>query len=160
MSDWIMGIDPGISGAICLLNTKTKEQKVYDMPLYTVTLKSKKKRKKVDGVGVKQICLMHRIKKCFIEEVGGMPGQGGMTSFNFGHAYGSVLGVLDALGIVYDTIRPQVWKKYYSLAKDKSASISLASELSTNGSKDWWLKKHDGRAEAFLIANYGKEELI
>ena len=87
-----------------------------------------------------------------LERVHSMPRQGVATTFAFGAAYGCAL----ALGNMFDEpavlVTPNQWKKFYGLDADKNKSSALA--------RDMWptapikLKKHNGRAEALLIANY------
>jgi crossover junction endodeoxyribonuclease RuvC len=52
-------------------------------------------------------------------------------------------------------VRPNIWKKAIGCPKDKDMARMLASRLLPQHSDNWPLKKHDGRAEAALIALYG-----
>jgi len=53
-------------------------------------------------------------------------------------------------------VRPQAWKKKMGLiGKDKTASRGLARELFPQYAERFKLVKHDGLAEAALIARYG-----
>lgn len=86
-----------------------------------------------------------------------MPKQGIASSFSFGVSFGSILSVLHAMHIPLEFVTPIVWKRSYGLSKDKHATLHkarlmfLAAELH--------LAKHDGRAEALLLAEYGRRRL-
>ena len=73
--------------------------------------------------------------------------------FTVGLGYGAWLGVLATLRLPYTAVRPVVWKKAFSLGKDKEASRLRAMQLYPGA--DLRLKKHHGRAEALLLAHYG-----
>jgi hypothetical protein len=81
-----------------------------------------------------------------------MPAQGIASAFQFGVGFGSLLGVLQALHIRIELVTPAVWKRSYGLGKDKHASLHKARLLFPTA--DLHLAKHDGRAEALLLAHY------
>lgn len=91
---------------------------------------------------------------CGIESVHSMPEQGVASSFAFGVGFGMWLGILSALKIPYTLVTPQRWKKTLmdGMGKDKDASRVVAMRLFP--SADLHLKKHHGRADAILIAEY------
>jgi crossover junction endodeoxyribonuclease RuvC len=57
-------------------------------------------------------------------------------------------------------VKPQKWKKHFSLDKDKDKSRALANRRFPDNHQDFARKKDDGRAEAALIALYGAEVLL
>jgi crossover junction endodeoxyribonuclease RuvC len=65
------------------------------------------------------------------------------------------LGVMAALRMPYTPVRPVVWKKAFSLGKDKEASRLRAQQLFP--SADLRRKRDHGRAEALLLAWYGRQ---
>jgi len=54
---------------------------------------------------------------CVLEEVSGFAGKGqpGSAMFTFGEHYGFTKGVVQALGIRLELVRPQVWQKTFGL---------------------------------------------
>jgi crossover junction endodeoxyribonuclease RuvC len=54
-----------------------------------------------------------------VEKVGAMPKQGVSSTFKFGAAYGSILGILAALKIRTILVSPTVWKGHFALGADK-----------------------------------------
>jgi crossover junction endodeoxyribonuclease RuvC len=87
-----------------------------------------------------------------IERVSAMPRQGVASSFQFGVGFGSVLGVLQAMHCRVELVTPASWKKGLGLSSDKHASLYKARLLFPFA--DLRLAKHDGRAEALLIAHW------
>ena len=152
-----LGIDPGLTGAIALLNGD-ELIKLWDMPL---TERRSGKGQEVNPyllsdiiAEVREISANHALT-AQIEEVGAMPGQGVTAMFGFGMSFGIVRGVLAAHGISTTAVRPQAWKKRFSLIrKDKDASRALAIERFPEHSRELSRKKDNGRADAIFIALY------
>ncbi len=147
----ILGIDPGLSGAICFLDSGTVE--TFDMPTFE-TIKSGRKRREVNAAELARIIADRNPDKAIIELVGAMPGQGVSSMFNFGRSFGAVEGVIAALQIPVTKVRPAKWKRDMGLSKDKGESRRRASEIYPAASEQFKLVKHDGRAEAALLATY------
>ena len=64
-------------------------------------------------------------------------------------------GIGAALELETHTVRPQEWKKYYGLTKNKQESIDLALEHFPSLDTEITKISDDGLAEAVLIAEYG-----
>ena len=89
-----------------------------------------------------------------------MPGQGVTSMFHFGKSAGYIEGVLKALGISFELIPPQRWKKRFGLHSDKQESIDLCIQMFPDADllpTPRCRKPSDGMAEALLIAAYGQE---
>jgi crossover junction endodeoxyribonuclease RuvC len=151
-----IGIDPGVSGAIALLNSKGECLHVEDMP--TMILNGKKQQ--VNAVELARMLeRWHNLSKeplvAFLEAVSAMPGQGVSSMFNFGMGYGIVQGVLATQRIPFVLVRPQQWKKRAGLiGAEKDKARTIAQQLFP--SVDLSRKKDIGRADAILIAKYGE----
>ena len=156
----IIGIDPGLSGAIALLDHNGKLLDVVDMPTRRLGVAGKK-RQVDEGELTKLLTEFNNIPRgCFavLEQVNGNPiggnKKGSVGAFNFGMGYGVIKGVLGAVGIEYTTTPPKAWKyKARLIGRDKKASIARALEYYPDAPLT--LVKHDGRAEAILIARFG-----
>lgn len=152
MVELIIGVDPGLSGGIAVFYPRRMELVTCEIP----TLKSGVKNKK--EVDIYSVCdfldIWEKPVHCraVIEKVSAMPGQGVTSMFNFGQSYGIMKGLLAAHRFPIEYISPQKWKRDLKLGKNKDESRELASRIFPDNSKDWKLKKHDGRAEAALIA--------
>jgi len=157
MNTWILGVDPGLSGAMAMLNAGAVD--VFDIPTTTRTVNKKEKRQ-IDPYQLSAWLEIQRplIKFAVVEQVGTMPGQGVTSAFNFGFTTGCIHGIIAACGIEIRTVPPQVWKRKYGLlGQNKDASRGEASRRFPQFTHLWQLKKHDGRAEAALLALYGSE---
>lgn len=99
---------------------------------------------------------------CCLEHVGAMPGQGVTSMFHFGENFGFIQGVLMAYGIPYELVRPQKWKKEFSITGDKNTSIAVAQRLFPNVNllpTERCRKPHDGMAESLLMAEYARRRM-
>jgi crossover junction endodeoxyribonuclease RuvC len=152
----VVGIDPGLSktskGGIGFVDGD-KLIDTIDMPGLTFGNLS---YPIVDG-----LCVYRWIKDCdpdeiVIEMVGSRPEQGVSSTFKFGAAYGSVVGVALATEYPVRLVAPQVWKRRAGLiGLPKNAALDLARKLWPDDAHLFKLKKYIGRADASLIARYG-----
>lgn len=152
---YFLGIDPGLSGALAFYDPRTNQLEVFDMPTYTITSGGKQRRR----IDLHQLVRTVRIfaphtEHAIIEEVGAMPGQGVTSMFSFGFSAGAVQMAVVASSIRFEMVTPRVWKGAMKLKTNKDESRRLASRLMPKHSELWKLVKHDGRAEAALLAYY------
>jgi crossover junction endodeoxyribonuclease RuvC len=150
-----IGIDPGLSGAVAILDQAGELVSVTDLPVIRDLSLAW-----IDGGSLQSIilgALQGRTAGAIIERVSSMPGQGVASSFQFGVGFGSVLSVLQALHIPLEFVTAAVWKRSYGLGKDKHASLHKARLLYP--AAELHLAKHHGRAEALLVARYSLNRL-
>lgn len=87
-----------------------------------------------------------------------MPRDGVASAFRFGYGAGVIQGIFDALEIKTLKIKPSVWKNAKGLNSNKKYSIDLARKLFPDYREHYFrLLKHDGRAEAAILAHYASE---
>jgi len=153
----IFGIDPGVSGAISILENK-KVIEVFEMP---TMIDGKKNKKQVNGSQLTNIIkekLNEYKEKEFVvvvEHVNAMPGQGVTSMFNFGQSFGVIKGICSALSLPIYFVRPIKWKKYFNLIKtNKDASRTKVIEIYPQISDKISRKKDSNKADAILIARY------
>jgi hypothetical protein len=165
----LIGCDPGIKGALAFLYDNGR-QAVEDMPTRTVS-RSGSIRNEVDPVRL-QAMLRHRVpadeKGLVVMEsahafmgsgkrVGSMASQASLAATK---AVVCAICELNGLDIAYVT--PQAWHAFFGIRKTetsdtKKQSLELARKLF--GNEFCPLAKHDGRADALLIARYGQRTL-
>ncbi len=146
-----IGIDPGLSGAIAVLDNE-KCIGIWDMP----TMQKSKGKNQVDPYQLSDLLRQINPVMAWVELVSAMPGQGVTSMFSFGEGCGVIRGCLAAKLIPFQYILPREWKAYFKLkGKDKQASIPAAKQLIPSSSEWIHLKKHSGRADALLIAKFG-----
>jgi hypothetical protein len=157
----VIGIDPGVSGAIGWLADGTPGG-VMDMP--------RRACGRVDGRRLsgelRGLLQQHTGADVLVvhEHVCGFRKQGGSSQFEFGQADGIVRGVVEALGLRWIEVRPQKWKKHYRLVKPrggeapgKGASRTLAISLWPDKALHLLKARDHGRAEALLLARWAIE---
>lgn len=67
-------------------------------------------------------------------------------------------GIGTALGYRVETVRPQEWKGYFNLGRDKQLSLDLAKERFPILAHEFKrVTRDDGKAEALLLALFAKE---
>ncbi len=164
----IFGIDPGVSGAICVLEGEEgRVMEVYEMP---TMIDGKKNKRQVNGAEVTNIFEKElinesnriessenyeKIAKVVVEHVTAMPGQGVTSMFNFGQSFGVIKGICAALKLPIYFVRPTKWKKHFNLIKtNKDASRTKVIEAYPNISSKLSRKKDSNKADAILIARY------
>ena len=167
-----VGVDPGVTGAVAII-AGTHVQ-VFDTP--TAELKAGRRKKTVFvpremartlkdkilnllGPGPGLSSPLETETFCVLEKVHSMPGQGVSSSFSFGEGYGMWQGILATLGIPYELVTPQAWKKEMMAGmgiKEKGASRVRALELFPQMTNILSRVKDHGRADAILIAAYGR----
>jgi len=145
-----LGIDPGLDGALAVVNERGEFMQVDDAP---TTRKGKR-----DYLLQDMVLLLDTIThldgvQAGIERVHAFPGQGVTSMFSMGHGFGIWKGILATCDIPFVLIEPAVWKRSSGLlGKDKEASRLLAQQRWPTAPLS--LKKFHGRAEALLIADY------
>lgn len=145
---YFLGIDPGKKGGIALISD---DSRVIRALAYTDTALLDIANSLTD-----EDC------RCCLEKVHSMPKQGVASTFAFGASYGFIKGVLEALGLSYQEVLPQRWKKEFGLSTDKAASVDVCRRLFPAQSlraSDRCRTDHDGIAEALLMAEYARRKL-
>ena len=154
----IIGIDPGLSGGIAILENN-KIEKIFDMP---VMPDGKKNKRQLNSALLAQL-IKDNIKNIedtvmVVEQVNAMPGQGVTSMFNFGQTFGAIKGICAALGLPIFFVRPAKWKKHFELINSsKDASRTKAIEMYPLLSNDLAKKKDVNKSDAILIARFHSE---
>jgi crossover junction endodeoxyribonuclease RuvC len=154
----ICGIDPGLDGALALVDLHTGDLvNVYDTP--TLTLKN---GREIDGykLAAQVDQWSPNLTEVWIERVSARPGEGVSSSFTFGRGYGELCGIVYANFIPLRSVGAAMWKRGMGVTGDKDESRKAASAIWPTQEWRWPLKKHHGRAEAALIAVYGRRKFL
>lgn len=147
-----LGIDPGISGALAILDPDGQAELVADLPVIR-----DRSLAWIDGGSLQNIlldALRGRSCRAVVERVSAMPRQGVASSFAFGVGLGSILATLQTLRLPIELVTPAAWKLAMGLGRDKRASLHRARLLFP--AAELHLAKHSDRAEALLIAYYAQ----
>lgn len=154
----VAGIDPGNSGALAILYPDGTAQ-FFDVPMVKINKKMKPAWQDwqrswsaaLDFAGVDRI---------MIENVFSRPAQGVAGVFTFGRSLGFAHAIAVASGSAIHFVTPAVWKgKLGLLNSGKGASRERCVNLYPSTAGQLTRVKDDGRAEAALIAHFGKKFL-
>ena len=154
----IIGIDPGLSGAIAVLKD-IKVLSLFEMPVMAEGKKNKRQLNSAQLVNIiKENTNDDEEIAVIVEQVNAMPGQGVTSMFNFGQTFGAIKGVCAALGLPIFFVRPSKWKKYFELINSsKDASRTKVIEMYPSFSKQLAKKKDVNKSDAILIARFFAE---
>ena len=147
----IVGIDCGYRmGGVALIGDDYAE--VHDLPVF-------------DEGGVDVVELERLIRTfadpehVYIEKQGARPGQGVSSTFRLGYAYGQITATVALTRVAYTLVAPQAWKRSLNLPRDKDSARRLAIQWFPHLSERLRRKKDEHRAEALLIALYGRGKI-
>jgi crossover junction endodeoxyribonuclease RuvC len=153
----ILGIDPGLDGAIAVLTEAGELVEIHDMP---TLLDGAKGRRAVNPALFASIVYSTHATRAYCELIGPRPTDGTTSAFGFGRSRGIIEGVLAAAGVPLEMIAPPVWKRAANIApgrenKDSARSVAIARWPSQAA---LFARKCDcDRAEAALIGLAGIE---
>ena len=144
----IIGVDCGYrTGGVAIVGDDWAE--VHDLPTY-------------DEGGVDVVALMDiltsvdRVDHIYIEKQQAMPKQGVSSTFKLGYAFGQITTTVALSRTRYTMVTPVVWKRAMNLPKDKDAARRMAQQWFPDRASELKRKKDEHRAEALLIALYGR----
>jgi len=170
MKEYYIGIDPGKSGAIVIIDLVKNTIWKYAMPLIS---------KELDCERINDILFNYKDKNCHvvIEKVHALFGSGASATFDFGYTCGALKALLIANGLPFTMVQPKEWQKEVwqgisELRKPgkegkkgsidtKGMALLAVKQLfpkegltGTERSK----KAHDGIVDALLMAEYGRRK--
>ncbi len=146
----ILGIDPGLTGGLALIDTTDWTLSILDMPQEV----GKAGRKGVSPTMTAQAIAAAGADYVFCEDVWSSPQAGVASSFAFGRSLGIVLGAAAATSAL-TMIKPTVWKSALQVPRHKNQARARAVQLFPSAASLFARVKDDGRAEAALIAFWG-----
>ncbi len=141
----IIGVDPGMQGAIALLHDGVLMD-VVDMPVIA---------KEIDQWALTELFKEWiPVDMAGIEDVHAVQGAAAHNTFKFGFGLGMIYGILGVLKCPTTKANPVKWTQFHNVGKDKDLHRRRAMELHPEKADLFKLKKHDGRADAVLIADW------
>ena len=162
MSYCFIGVDPGLSGAVCIYWPKSEECQFIDMEKCAV----KKQSTSAAEAKGNEVCpyllsnaIIEQVRdsKCLsahIERVVGMPRQGSGSVFSLGDSFGvaraCVIMAANPENLMFSY--PATWKKELGLSSSKTTSTTLSLAIHPHLQLSLKRKKDHDRAEAFLLA--------
>ncbi|NQT33233.1 MAG: hypothetical protein HQ594_06150 [Candidatus Omnitrophica bacterium] len=166
----VVGIDVGKEGAIAIIGPNNAYNAV-DMPIFKVK-KGKSIKKFLDEAAllklIREIHGIYPITLCAVERQipfikkssRGFGGMGVVSAFSSGEQVGVIKGILRTLGIPFELVLPQRWRKEFNLASggntkhvayDKACSLFPNIELKTPRGR---IK--DGQCDSLLLCEFAR----
>lgn len=152
-----IGIDPGVSGAVALLDSHGDLLDVRDMPCLP---SGPAGRDEISAAGLAAIVREWQPARAFVEIIGPMPHDGAKQAFGFGVSKATILATLAVLEIPVDLIAPAVWKRHARISAGKEGDPKGAARV--EATRRWPARadlfcrvKDHGRAESALIGACG-----
>ena len=153
----ILGIDPGLSGGLSIIDERFNL--IACIPMPTITLDGNKRR--VDPRPVFDFIELHKPELAIVELVGARPGQGVVSMFNFGDAFGVVRSIAECLCPEVMYSRPQEWRGHQSLtglSKEQIAEVAFEvfqAEQIYGKFRGGKRAVRDGISDSLMIAKFG-----
>jgi crossover junction endodeoxyribonuclease RuvC len=145
-----LGIDPGLSGALAIVETINGVPVLIDAVDMPSTGTGAKAR--VDIIAVSSWIAKLAPSTAYIERAQAFPGQGASSGFSYGRAVGAIEATIALCQIPTILVEASGWKRRLHLpGKDKEAARQKAQQLFPAQHALFARKKDHGRAEAALI---------
>jgi crossover junction endodeoxyribonuclease RuvC len=153
----VIGIDPGVTGAIAFLDTQRWTLGVIDMPTISLVVNGKDRNEPapsaISGL-VRQIKPILLVSEK-LQNMGTASPASEHSKILMGRWRGQLEGIVAALEVPHEHPYPQEWKKALGLTSNKELSRTRANALFPKCTDFWRFKKDHDRAEAALLSIYG-----
>ena len=159
----VVGIDPGVGGAVAAYDRVAQRWSVHSTPVVPVK-RGRTIRREYDLPEMVRLIRQLRPLQAVIEQQGPQPKQGVVAAFGTGAGYYAWQAILVACGVPYERVRPQVWKAQFGLqGQPKQMSVLRFVEQVPELGGTLVRVKHHNHAEAgllvlWLLARERKEE--
>jgi crossover junction endodeoxyribonuclease RuvC len=123
-----IGIDPGLDGAIVVLDGDGRIREIHDMPTLQDGAKG---RRALNAPLLAALIFSSHASRAYCELIGPRPTNGVVGAFGFGRSRGIIEGVLGAAGIPVEMLPPPTWKRHFGIAagkenKDTARSVAIS----------------------------------
>lgn len=159
---YVIGVDPGQTGAISVLDRDGILESVVDMPGYGPEPMAMDVAALLEAVGTRDEIIVA------LEEPFAVQQNSSQASMTQGIGYGILLGVVGTMGLRHERIKPADWKrelglpmgKKFTSAQKKTNSRVHAARLWPDMASHWEKASHDGRAESALIGECLRRRIL
>lgn len=151
-----IGLDPGLTGAIATVDSNAQLLQLADLPVIRDG-----KLAWIDSNELTSLfleVLQGRPASLHVERASARPGQGVSSTFCTGVVMGSILAACQQIHAPLNLVTAAKWKPAMGLSADKAASLDKARLLFPGASLV--RKKDHNRAEAILLAEYGRRAFV
>lgn len=158
----VIGIDPGVEGALATVNHLGVPM-IYDLPTMDRGAAKGHVKRQVNAAALAELVreILHEQDKnaveVMLETPIAFPGQHASSIGAAFHTVGLIEGVISTLRLRLHMVRPNDWKKALKLGSDKGQARMMATRLYPDAAKLLARVRDHNRAEALLIAHYGRQ---
>lgn len=160
----VLGIDPGLTGALAFLDHHGSILAIDDMP----TMLSPDAGPQTTVKREVDVCALYALIRervpaeetvlCAMEHVSVMGGKGSQAIVSLAATKAAILAVLRLQQHDVHRVSPQRWKRFFGLSADKTAELDVARRCYDHPAALKRAKDHN-RAEAVLIARWALRNL-
>ena len=152
----IIGVDPGMSGAVVALDLNGEYVSHF---FFRKAVVGKTNRLDIVDASINfGLLKASGVTRCFVEKVSAMPGQGVSSMFNFGYSAGATDACMACNGLPITHISPAAWKRKFGfVGLDKDAPRMKASLRFPNVPDLNKKGKGQAIADAIFVAYTGME---
>lgn len=156
----IVGIDPGVTGAIALVQDHGKPPELWDIEAVSV---GGTKQMSPQGL-IDILTAWGPVDGVVVEDNRAQGNNGSLANFSMGMSLGIIYGVCATLGRPVHRVKPREWQTTMGLSQvkrvdRKNAHRQRARELWPEIDDSLKLVRHHNRADALLIAEHGRRTL-
>lgn len=146
------GVDPGVAGAIALIDTDAARVEVVDMPQGPLGIDPVALAEQLDAWGVRSVT---------VEDNRAVGSNGSLANFSMGRAVGLIAATVLVTGRALHRVKPQQWQQSVGVsnvkaAERKEAHRMRALEMFPELREQLKRKKDHNRADAVLITEYAR----
>ncbi len=160
-----IGIDPGISGGLtCMWGNGVIKEKIV-MPITKVGTRNKLDAKAITR-WLKTLSAEGEVRMVGLEEQRPMHKQGVTSTFTTGRGYGTLEGIVTALDLPYEVVRPTDWQREMFKGKPKGNTKVYSKEIAQQlfpgeefRKNDKCKNLHDGLTDSTLIAEHIRRKI-
>jgi hypothetical protein len=161
MTARVLGWDPGLAGGLAIIDRR-EVLLLIDLPVHRIGVAGKAAlRPELDLHAIHGALADYApYAHAFVERAAARPGQGTVSMFRFGVAFGSILGLLAAMGVPFTVVQPKAWQKHHGIGPTPDAARQRAMQLYPAMAPRLGAKRDVHRADALLIGDYGWHQLL
>lgn len=160
----VIGIDPGLSGSLAMIDSDGLLLEIEDMPTIAAGTKRHLDRGRLVELLDDWVFQWepHGKARVVLERAGTRPGQSAQSGLKTGIGYGVILGVLSALRIPFEDVTPQAWQKALlgTLKKGESKGRARIFAQQHFPHADLGKRKTEDRSDSLCLAVFGHKQWV
>lgn len=155
---FFVGVDPGASGGIAVINESRRVVLVTAMPPSDREILDVLKLGWLEVAGEQGRSMAH----AYLERVWSSPGWGHVGAFRFGVSYGGLRMALIASLVAFDEVMPRDWQRAIGVSYPKKATNTQKKNITKRRAEQLFptTRVTHAIADALLLAEYGRRSSV